>query len=201
VDTIQDIDSAMIAEKVTVVGERPASRALSNKLRLLLNGELCNHLDSHSNLETAGAMWKKSRELDETIGLVWEKESKRIQQVLGEQYRDIDDVLGAWLNLYRGARTIGELAECHPLENNGRALEQWVNQLGAEPDYAQMDFKLTHFRLKLEHSWIYQEDQDMVADKLTRAFAAATQHPNAATLFRSSIASFNEKLFSWVLDC
>ena len=215
------LDSVGISE-ATSPRERPTSRAMSdamllpaeadpvsnsqrNELRLLLNCELFQHPDSHSKLDNAAAMWNKSGELDNMLCLVWEKDRKRIQQKLGEEYQNIDEMLDAWLVQCRGARILGELAGWHPLKDKPKhrqSLEQWLGQLDEDSEYAQMDFMITRFRIELEHSRIYGGDRDVVAETLTSAFATALQHthPSAIRLFRSGITSFNKKLFSWALD-
>jgi hypothetical protein len=200
--SIQDKYPSTAPSKIVEV--EPTSAYKHNKLRLLLNGEFCDHRYSHSNLKNAAAMWKKSQELDETLSSIWQSEKERIQQELGKQeYRDIGEVLKAWLVICRMARSLGELTGRHPLEGKPvprRTFEQWVDKLGGVSEYGEMDYELTQYRMELETFQIYGDNPDEVAEKLTKAFATVTKYPNAVKVFKSGVVRFNEKLFSWGLE-
>jgi hypothetical protein len=209
-DSIPDDTVATNARQtpsVLVTKARRVSKLQRDKLRMLLNGELCQHEHSHSKLGDAAAMWDKSRELYESIALTWENERDRIRSNLdAEEFRHIEAVLMPWLVLCRGVRMLGELTRWHPLENKPappKTYEEWVELLGGDSEYDQKDFELTCLRQQLAESQIYElyeADREGVADTLTKAFAAATQYPNGAKAFKKGTVKLNEKLFSMVLD-
>ncbi|KAF2244203.1 hypothetical protein BU26DRAFT_522891 [Trematosphaeria pertusa] len=176
---------------------------MRDNLRLLILGELCDIRSAHSKSQGPAQMWSKSQELDDLLLAIWKADKEEILLEMGpEKYKNVSDVVDAWLLFRDIARKLGRHAGVHPSEGKPFpqiGYEAWVEKLGGDDKYLELDYQLTEARVELRKSGACRNTAE-VAGKLTEAFASATKYANATKAYKKGVTRFNENLFSWQLD-